>query len=136
MKKTPLLIAAAVLLSVAALHAQDFTLKAAPEVPGAIGWVDVDKDRNGNTAVEIKIRNLAPAARLTPPKDDYIVWVRERGKDAVRIGKLALDEHLDSQINFITLARQFELLITAEDGPTVESPSGLVVLSGDVHTKN
>src|SRR5215213_3080912 len=66
--------------------AKKFPLTAAESVPAARGEVDVGRDKNGNTKVELKVEHLAAPENLTPPKAAYIVCFQERGAEPLNQG--------------------------------------------------
>ncbi len=103
-------------------------LEASPMVPSARGEVGVGEDRNGNVTVDLRVKHLAEPARLTPPKQAYVVWVVPRGEPPISKGQLVVDQNLDGRIRLISPHRYFEVLVTAEESTLPERPSDQVVL--------
>jgi len=105
-------------------------MTADPSVPAASGTVHAQRDKqNGNTKLEIKVRNLARPSSLTPPATTYIVWVRPNGGDAVKEGSLGVDnKDLNGELHVVTVSKDFDLFITPEQSSTVTMPSSTELL--------
>lgn len=103
--------------------------------PAAEGKVITDKDRNGNTGVNIEVKHMATPQSLTPPKQTYLVWVKPRGKDAELLGALRVNENLEGSLKATTTYKDFDVLITAEDNTKPDMPSSMVILKGSVERK-
>ena len=123
------LIAAAGFALATSAWAKKFALTAAHAVPAAAGTVDTHLDKNGNTDVDIKVHHLAHPANLTPPATTYVVWFRQPGSAPQNEGELKVDAKLEVELKTETQWKSFELMITAENNPATESPSGDQVLS-------
>ena len=59
--------------------AHKFHLTASQIVPGALGDLDANADRNGNTEVRMTVQHLAQPRQLTPPATAYIVRFQQQG---------------------------------------------------------
>lgn len=103
--------------------------------PAAEGKVNTDKDRNGNTSVEVQVKHLAKPESLTPAKQTYLVWVQQHGKDADLLGALRVNENLEGSLKATTPYKEFEIFVTAEDSVKPETPSAVVILKGTVSRK-
>ncbi len=113
----------------AALWAKEFHFSNSSSVaPGAAGRVDVDHDRNGNTALKIHVYHLADPEKLSPPKSVYVVWVQPPGKPPVSVGQLKVNEDLEGTLTATTPFKAFDTFITAEENAHVDTPSGPEVL--------
>jgi hypothetical protein len=112
--------------------AKKFPLTADKSVPAARGNVDVGRDKNGNTKVEIEVEHLATPENLTPPKTVYIVWFQERGADAQNQGALKPNKKLKANFKSITPMKAFDVIVSAESDPNAKTPSGLEVLRASV----
>lgn len=100
--------------------------------PVATGVVDVGRDKNGNTTLDLHVEHLARAAELAPSKETYVVWVEAPGRAPENIGELKVNENLEGDFKSATVLRHFQLVIRAEDDPDATSPGGPVVLSANV----
>jgi hypothetical protein len=108
--------------------AKKFPMAAGSIVPAATGEIDVSKDDNGNTRYTIGVKHLADPAKLTPPKSVYLVWLQPRGEQPQKAGQLTVGDEMKGEFKGTTPLRDFEVFVTAEDGATVETPSGDPVL--------
>ena len=111
-----------------AFAAKKFPMTAATIVPGARGVVDIDKDKNGNTRVNMEVRFLANPESLTPPATVYVVWLQEKDGSPDNQGQLKVDKKLKANFKTITPAKSFDLFVTAERDSTIKAPSGAEVL--------
>lgn len=113
---------------------KEYRMTAGPGVPAATGVVKAEKDKdNGNTKLNIRVEHLANPSSLTPPASAYIVWVRPTSGDAVKQGAIRVDKNLKGELNVVTLAKDFDVLITAEQNEGVTSPSQAEVLRTHVN---
>lgn len=102
-------------------------------VPAARGSVKVDQDRNGNLVVHVAVKHLSPATGLTPPRSDYVVWLRPQGKPPEAQGQLVVNPStLEGSFSTTTPYHQFELFITAESSPKPTVPTGPQVLHSTI----
>jgi hypothetical protein len=113
-------------------YARKYPLTGTPVVPGAKGAVNVGKDKNGNTEVELKVEFLAKPSSLTPPADTYIIWFRRQGSDAESQGQLKVDDHLKGEFKTTTNYRNFDLIVTAENERVPPAPTGPEVLRATI----
>ena len=105
-------------------------------VPAASGTVHVQRDKNnGNMKLDIKVKNLALPASLTPPQNEYIIWIEPYGQDAaapIKVGAIGVDSKLQGELKTETPSKSFNVIVTAEKSAAVSSPSDSVVLRGHV----
>ncbi|MEP6717023.1 MAG: hypothetical protein ABJC09_15745 [Terriglobia bacterium] len=98
-------------------------------VPAATGTVKVTNDKNnGNMQFVLKVEHLAKPSALTPPATTYVVWVRARGGEALKQGALGVDKDLKGELRSVTVSKDFELFVTAEQSENATVPSGPEVL--------
>ena len=83
------LVAAAVLIFTAAALADQFRMRAGESNPAATGVIHANTDRNGNVAMELEAKHLAPPARLTPPHSTYVVLGSTFGQAGRSTGRAA-----------------------------------------------
>lgn len=86
-----------------------------------------DKD-NGNTQVDLKVEHLAKPGNLSPPEAVYLVWVRPRDGKAVKQGAIGVGDDLKGELKTTTVSKDFDLVVTAEQGELVTAPTGPEVL--------
>jgi len=113
---------------------KNYPMTADPSVPAASGTVHAQRDKqNGNTKLDIKVKNLARPSTLTPPATNYIVWVRPNGGDAVKEGSLGVDKKdLDGELHVVTVSKDFDVFITPEQSTNVTMPSSMEILKAHV----
>ena len=98
-------------------------------VPAATGDVKVKKDKNENYTVNLSVKNLAPAQKLTPSKELYLVWM-EDGKNPVRkLGRMDPSSSLKASLTALSTTEPGKVFITAENNAEVTYPTGDVVLT-------
>jgi hypothetical protein len=121
------------IMSAALIHAaKKFPFTASSIVPAAKGSVEVGKDRNGNTEVELKVEHLANPTSLSPSQANYIVWLQEKGSGPENQGELKVNGKLQGSFRTVTPRKNFELFVTGENDGTVKMPSGPEVLRTSV----
>src|SRR3954462_6538947 len=96
------------LLFTAAIWAKKFPLTVDKSVPAARGQVDVGRDKNGNTKVELEVEHLASPENLTPPKSAYVVWFQERGGEPSNQGSLKPGKNLKGSFQSVTQMKSFD----------------------------
>jgi hypothetical protein len=114
---------------------KEYRMTSGVGVPAAVGIVKVQKDKdNGNMKLEIKVNHLARPTSLTPSANKYLVWIRPDGGDALKQGAIGVDKNLSGELTVETVAKDFDLLITAEQSNGVTVPSSVEVLRTHVST--
>jgi hypothetical protein len=107
------------------------------DVPAAQGTVKATSTDNNNTAIEVEVHHLAPPERVQPGATTYVVWARATGQDTYQnLGALRVDENLRGTLKTITPLRSFDVMITAEAGPTVMTPTSRRLLSASIERKS
>jgi hypothetical protein len=113
--------------------AKKYPLSVDKSVPSARGHVDVGRDKNGNTKVEIEVEHLAMPENLTPPRTAYVVWFQERGaSEALNQGTLKPNKGLKAKFKSVTPLKNFDIFVTAEPDPTAKVAAGSEVLRASV----
>jgi hypothetical protein len=123
---------ALVLLISAAGYAKKYPFTPAPIVPAAAGDLNTGTDKNGNTEIRVKVRHLAKPEGLSPAKQVYMVWLQQAGGSPENAGLLKVNSKLEGTFETTTPYKGFDVIITAEDDPTVKAPSGPEVLRASV----
>jgi hypothetical protein len=110
---------------------EPFRFDASAITPAAMGEVATSAGPNGNTKLTVDVKHLAPPDRVSPGARVYVVWATELGTGAVanNLGALRVDAGLNGRLESLTPLRSFDLDITAEETPTVATPSAVSVLS-------
>ena len=103
-------------------------------LPQAQGTVKIKKDKNNNYTIDIDIEYLAESARLTPPKEMYVVWAETEANGIKNIGQInsrsgllggKLKASTDTRVPF----KPTRIFITAEDVGNGSTPAGQTVLT-------
>ena len=97
-------------------------------VPAAQGYVKVSTDKYNNYVIKVKVSNLSPSSRLTPPKLGYVVWLLAEDNSSRNLGQLTTSESfmakdLDASFKTVSSARPAKILITAENDVAVQYPT-------------
>ena len=112
---------------------KEYPMSASSSVPAAAGIVKVQRDKDsGNTKLDIRVWHLANPSRLTPSATNYIVWVRPRDGAAVKQGAIRVDKNQKGEVKLVTMAKDFEVIITAEQSENADVPSDFQVLRAAV----
>lgn len=103
-------------------------------VPAATGKVKIKKDDNKNYSIDIKLENLAPANRLSPPRNLYVVWVSTQENGVKNIGQIApsssfLSGKVKASLKSVSPFKPTRIFITAEDNKDNLYPGNQEVLT-------
>ena len=129
------LITAAVLIATPAMAEKKVDMKTSSRVPAAEGRAILEHDRNKNVQVTLEVRHLAKPQSLAPAKDTYVVWIQPEGQEANNVGVLRVNDELKGDFRTTTPYKKFDLFVTAEDSPTVSSPSGTEIMRQQLEDK-
>jgi anti-sigma-K factor RskA len=135
MRRASVAVFLAVLLFGLAAWAEDIPLVASSQVPAASGKLSYEHDRNGNVKFKVSTKNLAAPTQLTPSKNAYVVWIEPRGQQPQSAGVLTVNDKLEGSLSATTPYKTFDVVVTAEDNPTVTQPSGPDILHGTVQVR-
>jgi len=103
-------------------------LNPASSVPAASASATLSHDSNGNTIVDLKVKNLAKPENLTPPRSVYVVWIQPRGGNPIKEGELQVNNNLQGEFKAPTTYKSFDIFVTAENSANIEQPTGQEVL--------
>lgn len=113
---------------------KEYHLIANNAVPAASGTVKVERNKdNGNTKLDIKVDHLAQPSSLTPPASVYLVWVRPNRGQPIKLGAIGVGKDLKGQLHAVTVSKDFDLLITAQQSENAPAPYGEEVLHTHIH---
>ena len=91
--------------------------------PAAVGTASFNKDKNNNYIVNVKVKYLTSADRLTPSKSIYVVWIKSDKGDIKNIGQLISDKNNNATMTGISSSKPVQIFISAEDKGDVSWPS-------------
>ena len=113
--------------------AKTYTMQATSLTPGATGTVDAKADKTGgNTTITIKVDHLARPTLLTPPANEYVVWLEPEDGSPQNQGVLQVGDNEKGDLKMTTTSSKFKVIVTAETEQHPKSPSNRVVLQSDV----
>ena len=113
--------------------AKTYTMQATSLTPGATGTVDAKADKTGgNTTITIKVDHLARPTLLTPPANEYVVWLEPEDGSPQNQGVLQVGDNEKGDLRMTTTSSKFKVIVTAETEQHPKSPSNRVVLQSDV----
>jgi hypothetical protein len=105
-------------------------------VPAAQGTVKVKTDKNKNYVIQVQIKDLADASRLTPAKQNYVVWMETDQGRLENLGNLKssksfMSKQMSAKLETVSSFKPIKVFVTAENDANVQYPDRLVVLSTD-----
>lgn len=105
-------------------------------VPAATGKVKIKEDKNSNFSLNVKISNLAPASRLQPPKDHYVLWMESNNNTTKNLGRLNSSKPIfgkaySAKLKTVTTYQPSRFFVTAENENELRYPQGQEVLTTD-----
>lgn len=86
-----------------------------PITPAAEGKAKITKDRNKNYQVEVSVKYLASPDRLTPPREQYVVWMSTDNGDPINIGMLKSGSSNKAYLRTVSASRPIQIFVTAEN---------------------
>ncbi|MEO8165936.1 MAG: hypothetical protein ABI619_11135 [Betaproteobacteria bacterium] len=101
-------------------------------MPGVENQISMSADKNGNNRVNFKVKHLAPANTLVPPKSTYVVWAQNAEGRAVPLGRLWIGPTREGSFEATVPFIEFRLIVTAEDDIVPMTPSEPFVLSSEL----
>jgi hypothetical protein len=102
-------------------------------VPAANGDIATASDDNGNTQMRIRVKHLAPPAKIMSGANNYVVWVLPNGSQRYQnVGTLRVGSDLAGDYRTTVPYKYFQVMITPENAPGVQAPTGPAVLEKNV----
>ena len=68
--------------------------------------------------------------RLTPSRQNYVVWTQARGKAPENRGVLKVNGKLEGKFEDTVTNEDFDVFVTGEDNPRAEVPSEPKLIQG------
>lgn len=93
-------------------------------VPAAEIVSKIKKDKNKNYTIEIVAKNLASPDRLSPPKNNYSVWMVTENNETKNLGQLINKNAKKAVLKTTTPFHIVEIFITTENQGDASYPSG------------
>jgi hypothetical protein len=128
----PVLVCGAVLALAPASYAKTYPMTASDIATGATAQLQVAKEKDGNSQLEVKANGMAKPGRLTPAAKTYVVWVQQEGSPAKSQGELKVGNNHKGDLKSATTLHTFNVFVTAETDAHTTLPSEQVVLRATV----
>ncbi len=129
----PLMFALAFIWPFGGSSAEKVQMRTNPGVtPAAQGTISVSRGKNGNTKIDVKVKNLAKPSGLQNPASVYVLWIQPENQTAKNEGEIMIDNNRSGELKAETPYKHFQVFITPEHSPTATSPSGPHVLTATV----
>ena len=97
------------------------------------GTVEAKAGPNDNTQIEVRVKHLAPPARVAPDASVYVVWIQPRNAEIQNVGALQIDADLVGKLNTTTPHRTFTLTVTPEPSARMAAPTHGAVFTAEVN---
>jgi hypothetical protein len=99
-------------------------LRSSNDIPSAQGRLAVKGSEGPNQVVDLTVKHMAPPAKVKSGATAYVVWLEpDAAKAPINMGVLAVDKDLNGELQFKTPFPKFEVFVTAEQDPAVQTPS-------------
>ena len=93
-------------------------------VPAAKGRVEAERTDSGNTKLQVEVQHLAPAGRVAPGSQVYVVWAqRDKESAPQNIGALAVGNDRKGKLRTLTPLERFDVFLTPEPVPGATEPT-------------
>lgn len=102
-----------------------------PSMPGADVVLKVDQNKNNNYELELEVDHIARPNRLTPPRNNYVVWLETSSHGTINVGNLRVSSGNKASLTTVTPYKPIRMFISAEDKQDVIFPSSQIVLSSE-----
>lgn len=96
-------------------------------VPAADITAKKKQDKSNNYVIEVTARNLAEPSRLSPPKNNYSVWIVAENGSIKNLGQLINKNAQKAILETITPFNVKEIFITAEEQGNSNYPTGIEI---------
>lgn len=128
-----LLAVVAVIANSAGCASGPTSMESAASVPASEGTVEATEGDNGNTNIDIRVKNLALPGRVAAGATTYVVWLRAHDASSpTNIGGLEVDDELVGRFSTSTPFKRFSVMITPEASGQAERPTHDAVFSSRV----
>ena len=103
-------------------------------VPAAEGYIKISKSDNDNYNVDINILHLTEPKKLSPPMNNYVVWIETANQGVKNLGQLnsssgLFSSTLKAEMHTSTPFKPVRVFITAENSADINYPGSKVVLT-------
>jgi len=96
-------------------------------IPAAQITAKIKQDKNNNNVIEITANHMAEASRLTPPSNNYSVWIVADNGMVKNVGQLTNKNAEKASLTITTPFNVNEIFITAEERGNLSYPAGIEI---------
>lgn len=108
------------------------TMLTSSENTSGQGTVQAKAGDNGNTALEVRVKHLAPPSKVADDASVYVVWIKPRNGALQNVGALEVDDDLVGKLDTTTPHRAFTVTVTPEPSARMAAPTHKAVFTSDV----
>jgi hypothetical protein len=112
------------------------TMSSSSGNPAAQGTVNASAADNGNTALRVRVKHLAPPSRMASDATVYVVWIQPGDAAIQNVGAMTLNDDLEGRLDTVTPHSRFTVTVTPEPGARGAQPTNEPVFTTDVDRKN
>ncbi len=103
-------------------------------VPAAEGKVKVNRDKNLNYDIQVRVSGLAEVERLQTSKNNYVVWMLTDQGKTENLGQIKsssglFSKKMEASLETSSSYKPSKVFITAEENTEVRFPSEEIVLT-------
>jgi hypothetical protein len=112
------------------------TMHASSSSPAAQGTVKTSVADNGNTALSVRVKHLAPPSKMGSDATVYVVWLQPGDAAIQNMGAMTLNDDLEGRLDTVTPHQRFTLSVTPEPGAQGAQPTHEAVFTTSVEGRN
>jgi hypothetical protein len=112
------------------------TMTSSSDSPAAQGTVRATAGDNGNTALRVRVKHLAPPSKMVSDATVYVVWIQPGDAAIQNVGAMTLDDDLEGRLDTVTPHSRFTVTVTPEPGARGSQPTNEPVFTSDVERKD
>ena len=112
------------------------TMHASSSSPAAQGTVKTSVADNGNTALSVRVKHLAPPSKMGSDATVYVVWIQPGDAAIQNVGAMTLNDNLEGRLDTVTPHHRFTVSVTPEPGAQGAQPTHEAVFTTSVEGTN
>lgn len=114
----------------------DYAVVGSADVPSVHGDVRIEKIDRSHLLITVELDGLPAPGKIEPDLTDYVLWFVVVGETPERKAILEYDaEGRVGRASVPTSLREFEMRVTAENTPTPDAPSYVLIASQQIQEK-
>lgn len=111
-------------------------MQSGSNTPAAEGTVEASAGANGNTALTVRVKHLAPPSKLESDATVYVVWIQAGDAPIQNVGAMTLNDDLEGRLDTVTPHVRFKVMVTPEPGAQGSEPTHEPVFTSDVERRD